>query len=40
LLFGFVFLFMGIISEYVGMIYEEVRQRPLFIVAEKIGIEN
>jgi dolichol-phosphate mannosyltransferase len=37
LLFGFVFLFMGIQSEYVGMIYEEVRQRPLFIVADKIG---
>jgi dolichol-phosphate mannosyltransferase len=40
LLFGFVFLFMGIISEYIGMIYEEVRQRPLFIVAEKIGLED
>ena len=40
LLFGFVFLFMGIISEYIGMIYEEVRQRPLFIVSEKIGFED
>lgn len=40
LLFGFVFLFMGIVSEYVGMIFEEVRQRPLFIVADKIGFEE
>jgi dolichol-phosphate mannosyltransferase len=37
LMFGFVFLFMGIISEYVGMVYEEVRQRPLYIIAEKVG---
>jgi glycosyltransferase involved in cell wall biosynthesis len=40
LMFGFVFLFMGIVSEYVGMIYEEVRQRPLFIVADKLGFES
>lgn len=40
LMFGFVFLFMGIISEYVGMIFEEVRQRPLFIVADKIGFDE
>lgn len=40
LMFGFVFLFMGIISEYVGMIYEEVRQRPLYIIAEKVGFSE
>lgn len=39
LMFGFVFLFMGIISEYVSMIHEEVRQRPLYLVAERIGID-
>jgi glycosyltransferase involved in cell wall biosynthesis len=38
LMFGLVFLFMGIISEYVGMIFEEVRSRPLFIESGTYGI--
>ena len=40
LLFGFLFMFMGIISEYVGMVYEEVRQRPLYIIATTVGLEK
>lgn len=40
LLFGFVFLFMGILSEYVGMIFEEVRHRPLYLIADRIGLDD
>ena len=40
MMFGLVFIFMGILSEYVGVIHEEIRQRPLFLVAESIGIES
>ena len=31
------FLFMGILGEYVGKIYDEVRGRPNYVVAEVIG---
>jgi dolichol-phosphate mannosyltransferase len=30
----------GILGEYVGRIYEEIKQRPLYVVAEKLGVEN
>ena len=33
LLFGLLFLIIGIVSEYVSLIYEEVKQRPNFIVS-------
>jgi dolichol-phosphate mannosyltransferase len=39
-MFGLVFLFMGILSEYVGVIHEEIRQRPLFLVANTVGINK
>ena len=29
----------GILGEYIGRIYEEIKQRPLYVVQEKIGIE-
>jgi dolichol-phosphate mannosyltransferase len=38
LMFGFAFTALGVIAEYIGLIYEEVKQRPNFIVNEKIGL--
>lgn len=37
LLFGFLFIILGIMSEYIGMIFEEVKARPNFIVEEAVG---
>jgi glycosyltransferase involved in cell wall biosynthesis len=34
---GFVLLFLGIIGEYVGRIYEEVKARPLYIIQKTLG---
>ncbi len=38
LLFGFLFLFLGIVSEYVGMTFNEVRARPSFVVRSTQGL--
>tara|TARA_Y100000034_G_scaffold136620_1_gene214186 strand:- start:3379 stop:4347 length:969 start_codon:yes stop_codon:yes gene_type:complete len=38
-LFGILFIFLGIIGRYISMIYEEVKQRPLYIIKNKIGIK-
>jgi glycosyltransferase involved in cell wall biosynthesis len=35
--FGIVALLLGVIGEYVGLIYEEVKRRPNFVISEKIG---
>lgn len=37
LLFGILFIFLGIIGEYLSRIYDEVKQRPLYIIKNKIG---
>jgi dolichol-phosphate mannosyltransferase len=29
----------GILGEYIGRIYEEIKQRPLYVVREKVGLE-
>lgn len=38
LMFGFLFTMLGVVAEYVGLIYEEVKNRPNFVVQEKIGL--
>ena len=41
LIFGsFNFISLGILGEYIGRIAEEVRNRPLYIIQEKIGFEE
>jgi dolichol-phosphate mannosyltransferase len=37
LVFGMVSLMLGILSEYVGLIYEEVKARPNYLVSEFLG---
>ncbi len=38
MLFGFLFLLLGLVSEYIGMIYHETRHRPSFIVRSAHGL--
>ncbi len=38
LLFGILFSMIGVVSEYVGLIYEEVKQRPNFVVRRRVGL--
>jgi dolichol-phosphate mannosyltransferase len=37
LLFGFLFVILGLIGEYIAMIFEEVKSRPAAIVEDAIG---
>jgi len=37
---GVQLLSLGIIGEYLGRVYEEVKGRPLFLVAEELGLEK
>ncbi|MGL5510729.1 MAG: glycosyltransferase, partial [Microcoleaceae cyanobacterium] len=37
---GVQLLSLGIIGEYIGRIYDEVRKRPYYIIAEKIGFDE
>ncbi|MBC7760813.1 MAG: glycosyltransferase family 2 protein [Candidatus Saccharibacteria bacterium] len=36
--FGVLTLLLGVIGEYIGLIYEEVKQRPNFIISRKVGL--
>jgi dolichol-phosphate mannosyltransferase len=31
---------LGVLGEYLGRMYEEVKGRPLFLVAEELGVER
>ena len=36
--FGILSLFLGVIGEYLALVYEEVKQRPNFVVTKRIGV--
>lgn len=38
LMFGVMFTMLGVVAEYVGLIYDEVKRRPNFIVKDEIGL--
>jgi dolichol-phosphate mannosyltransferase len=40
MLFGVLFVFLGIVGEYIARILEEVRQRPRFVVSEALGFSS
>jgi hypothetical protein len=40
LLFGFLFTMLGVVAEYIGLIYEEVKRRPNFVVRERVGLDE
>ena len=37
---GFLLMFVGIIGEYVGRIYEEVKARPIYVIQKKVGSKS
>jgi dolichol-phosphate mannosyltransferase len=40
MLFGVLFCLLGIVSIYIGQIYEEVKGRPNFVVRQTLGFDN
>ena len=36
--FGILTMFLGVVGEYLGLIYEEVKQRPNFVITNKVGL--
>jgi dolichol-phosphate mannosyltransferase len=40
LMFGILFFILGILGQYIAQIYEEVKQRPNFIVSRSIGFND
>ena len=40
LCFGALFLTLGVVSEYIGLIYEEVKQRPNFVIKTTLGFDD
>jgi len=39
-LFGMQFLFLGLLGEYIGRIFEEAKARPIYVVRETLGFED
>jgi dolichol-phosphate mannosyltransferase len=39
-MFGVLAFMIGLVAEYVGLIYEEVKARPNFVVRTSLGIEK
>jgi dolichol-phosphate mannosyltransferase len=39
-MFGMLTLILGVIAEYIGLIYHEVKRRPNFIVQETLNIKE
>jgi polyisoprenyl-phosphate glycosyltransferase len=40
LMFGILFFILGILGEYIAQIYEEVKQRPNYVVSEEVGFNR
>jgi hypothetical protein len=39
-MFGILFFILGILGQYIAQIYEEVKARPSYVVADKIGFDD
>ena len=37
---GIQLMFLGVLGEYMGRIYDEVKRRPLYLVDETLGIDE
>lgn len=40
MMFGILFTMLGVVAEYIGLIYEEVKNRPNFVVSQEVGIDD
>jgi dolichol-phosphate mannosyltransferase len=40
MLFGILFSILGVLAEYLGLVYEEVKQRPNYVVRAELGFEE
>jgi dolichol-phosphate mannosyltransferase len=38
--FGMLTLILGVLAEYIGLIYQEVKRRPNFVVQETLNIQK
>lgn len=40
LMFGLLFIILGILGEYVGLIFDDIKKRPIYIVDQKVGFDD